>query len=294
MTKDQFKVDFIGIGAEKSATTWIAQCLQEHPKICVSIPKEVNFFNKSYWFLRPHKEWNYPKGIRWYKKHFKHCKDDQVKGEFSVHYMFDSDTAKLIKETFPKVRIICSLRNPIERAHSKYQSTVGKYGRIFKSFEEAIKKEPEFIERGYYFKQLKPYYELFPRENILVLIYEDIQRNPVKFIQKIYRFLGVDDSFIPPSATKRINATQLKWGPGIKFLRESYLILTKLPFGKKISKIAKIMRIKKLVKLVDLLAYRLSLTPKINHSTRNYLIKIFKEDINNLEKLINRDLSFWK
>lgn len=294
MNKDNFKVDFIGIGAAKSATSWIAQCLREHPQVCVSIPKEVNFFNKEYGKLKKNAEYNYLKGLNWYKEHFNHCKENQIKGEFSVQYIFDKDTPYLIKKHFPDTKILCSLRNPAERAFSQYQHAIGRYGKIYKSFEEAIRENPEFIERGYYFKQLKPYYSLFPKNNILVIIYDDIKKNPRRSIQKIYKFLGVNSSFTPPTVSKKDNVTQLQWGLGIRFIRRSYPKIMKHPLGKQISKIAKRIKIKKIAELTDVLIYHLHSAPKINTKTKNYLLNIYKEDIKSLEKLINKDLSLWK
>jgi len=64
MNKDNFKIDFIGIGAMKAASTWIFEALKEHPEICVSSEKETNFFNNDY---------NYRKGLKWYKKFFRNA-----------------------------------------------------------------------------------------------------------------------------------------------------------------------------------------------------------------------------
>ena len=101
--ESNFQIDFVGIGAGKSATTWIYYCLKEHPQICCSSKKETAFFGKSWW------EWgggNYEKGMGWYETFFNHCPKDAIKGEFCTRYISDSDSPYLIKKHFPKVKII--------------------------------------------------------------------------------------------------------------------------------------------------------------------------------------------
>ena len=98
--------DFIGIGASKAASSWIFSCLKEHPEICVSSKKEINFFNKPY---------NYNKGIEHYKSFFKHCPKKSIKGEFTPNYINSTQVPQLIHKHFPNVKIIACLRNPIDK-----------------------------------------------------------------------------------------------------------------------------------------------------------------------------------
>lgn len=268
MKTSHFKIDFIGIGAQKCATTWIAQCLSEHPEICLSQPKEINFFNKKDSFYLKNREWNYPKGISWYISHFSHCPQNKIKGEFSTNYLYDENSAALIKENFPQVKIIACLRNPLFRALSQYHHTRERK-KIESSFEKAIQEEPEFIERGFYYKQLKRYFKLFPQKNILILIYEEIEKNPIKFIQNVYQFLGAESSFVPPSLNKRPRVGG--------YHNLSFRILFRLPF---------------LLKLIRKLG--ISPLPKIHSETKKHLQKTFEDDIKNLEKLLNKDLSIWR
>lgn len=262
-------VDFIGIGAQKCATTWIAQCLAEHPEICLAQPKEVNFFNKRGTFYLRDKEWNYPKGISWYESHFSHCSKNKIKGEFSPNYLYDEKAPFLIKKHFLEVKIIVSLRNPIQRAFSQYHHAKERK-KIKSSFEKTIQQEPEFIERGLYYKQLKRYFDLFPKKNILVSIYEEIEKDPTKFIQNIYQFLGVEPNFIPPSLNKRPRIGHYHhWG---------FKVLVKYP------------PLLKLVKKIGVMKEYLRIHPQ----TKKNLQKNFEEDIGSLEQLLKKDLSFWK
>ncbi|MFX0073102.1 MAG: sulfotransferase domain-containing protein, partial [Candidatus Hermodarchaeota archaeon] len=115
MINSSFAPDFIGIGAMKAASEWILSCLDEHPEICVTSYKEINFFNKPY---------NYEKGLKYYYKFFSHCPKDKIKGEFTPSYMLSPMSADLIYKTFPQVKLIVCLRNPAERAYSDYRYNI--------------------------------------------------------------------------------------------------------------------------------------------------------------------------
>jgi hypothetical protein len=161
------------------------------------------------------------------------------------------------------------------------------------SFEEALKKHPiPYIYKSLYYSRLKPYFKLFPKENILVLIYEDIRKNPLKFIQNIYRFLEVDDSFVPPSLNKKVNNVVLPVHPHLIRL---YSFISERLWKAGLGPLIKIFKKTKLKKAVDLLrAKKIFKKPPINIKTKQYLQNIFNEDIKNLEKLIERDLTIWQ
>ncbi|MFX0073421.1 MAG: sulfotransferase domain-containing protein, partial [Candidatus Hermodarchaeota archaeon] len=168
-----------------------------------------------------------------------------------------------------------------------------------------MKKDREFVERGFYFKQLKDYIKLFPRENILIVFFEDLQKTPVDFIQKIYNFLNVKDTnYIPSKINQKKNITG------------QYVVKNKLPFintliywthlrldkNGALRKLLNKFRVEELLNnLMNFNKKRirsgnievLSIEP-LKQSTRDYLLnEIYKEDILNLEKLLNIDLSFW-
>jgi hypothetical protein len=203
--------------------------------------------------------------------------------------------ARKIRNAFPEVKILVCLRNPIDRAYSQFYFAKYRQGieKCCQSFAEAFKKHPNFYHyNSLYYKQLKRYFDLFPPKNILVLIYEDIQKNPLKFIQNIYRFLGADDSFVPPSLNKKINPT-VKYSHPFLVRIYSWMakILPEIGMGILID-ILKKTRIRKSLGFVA--AEEIISRPPMKLKTRRHLQKIFTKDIKNLEKLINRDLSFWE
>jgi len=305
--KDNIKIDFIGIGAAKCATTWAYKCLLEHPQICGPFVKELSYFitqpnpmsGKSF----DHHKLLYNKGIESYIEKFKHCPKDSIKGEISGSYLSDPGSAELIKKYFPDVKILAFLRDPVKRAYSYYW-----FAKKFmieetsQAFEEALKKPDSYelyVNRGMYYKHLKRYFDTFPRENIGVFFIDDLKISRVKFIQKIYEFLGADDNFLPPSINQRDNAAREVRS---KFISKAINYLVNLFYA--FIKFTRLFIIKDIVvkiglqKFIYYFAYKINVKsfqkPPLNPETEKKLRRLFLEDINQLEKLVGRDLSSWK
>lgn len=293
---DKFRLDFVGIGAEKSATDWIASCLREHPEVCFSNPKEIHFFEEHDPHLLRIKNLRYARGLSWYKKHFSHCRGG-LKGEFSPTYMYSKKTAKRIKKHFPKVKIIASLRNPVERILSQYlfDKRVGVIRDI--SFEQAIKQSDNYFEKGLYYKYLQNYYSFFPTNRILVILVDDIIKNPKKVTKSCYKFLGLKDiNFAPQCLYKKINIAFQAGFPTLNYIllhAEYYLKKKEYRF---LLRILEEVGIRRLAVRFDYYVNRKPLReyPKLNKNTAKRLRLNYLPDIIKLEKLLGRDLSFWK
>lgn len=192
-------IDFIGVGAQKSGTSWVYACLYEHPEICAPI-KEIHFFS------RP----RFEKGRGWYESHFERCDSKKKKGEFSTSYLYSPEAPARIHALYPHVKLIAILRNPVTRAYSQYRNAL-KAGEITDSvsFAEYQKEEVSVIAQGRYSEQLERYYTLFPKEQILITIFEDIDTDKLAFIQRIYAFIGVDASFVPSMLEETINVGRI-------------------------------------------------------------------------------------
>ncbi len=289
MNKKDFKIDFIGVGVERSGTTWLFECLRDHPQVCVSKYKETDFFKDDN---------KYNKGIDFYKSFFSHCSKEKITGEFSPWYFFAYNAPERINKHFPNVKIIIIFRNPIDKTYSLYHMKNSYKSLLHKNFEEFIR-DKNYISRGFYSERLELFYNLFPRENIKVLLYEDLKAKPKQFIKDVYRFLGVADDYIPYILDKIHNAPEARhWHKRLattilskikrKFLLKFKLgnsfvhyVQTKGFYGSLERYLAS--GDKKIIK-----------RPPMRPETRKYLQKLFAQDICKLEKLINRDLNFWQ
>lgn len=286
--KNDFKIDFVGIGAPKCATTWIYECLKEHLQVWLP-PKDQKDF--SYFFLSLENSPDFSK----YKSFLKLREPTQLRGDFNTYYIITPEVVKKIKEHNPNIKIIVSLRNPVDRAYSQYIHRYSLDKEEWKPFLEAIKDPKDrriIIEFGFYWKLLKKFFDEFNRENILVMICEDIKKNPLNFIQEIYKFLGINHSFEPQSINLDVNVTSFKMTKLGKFVHQRISpALKKNILGLRIHQSTAVRRI------FDRFAKWYSSSKKrrtMDKKTRDYLKEIYKEDIKKLEKLIKRDLSGWK
>lgn len=273
----EINIGFIGIGTFRAGTTWIFECLKEHPQICGSKKKETKYFAD---------DRIYEQGAEYYKKQFVHCVPNQIAGEFYPGYLYSKKAAERIRNLLPNVKLIACFRNPADRAYSHYLLQKSKKG-FKESFREMLEKNGEYIEQGFYFKNLQHYLDKFPRENILLLVYEDIEKDPVKFIQSIYKFLDVDPNFIPPSANKRINFNVDQ--------RYHSLWLKKI-LSKLLSSKSRLFQFIMRWNTKDKSKLNFADRSRANmpEEDRKFLQKIYAEDIKRMEELLGRSLDMWR
>lgn len=176
------------IGAMKCATTSLHYYLGLHPDISMSREKELNFFIC---------EGNWHKGLEWYKSHF--TGEAKIHGESSpnyTNYPFSRGVPERVYSCVPEAKLIYIARDPIDRIISHYihQYAVRRENRTLSEV-LANPRENPYLFRSKYFMQLEQYLEYFPQCNVLVITQEDLYSHRRETLQKIFRFLDVDDSF---------------------------------------------------------------------------------------------------
>ena len=116
-----------------------------------------------------------------------------ITGEATPYYLFDPPVAKRMAEIVPQARLIALLRNPVDRAFSHYQMQV-KRGTEPRTFEEAIEQQhSSYMSRGIYVDQLLRWFEVFSKEQMLVLKSEDFFKRPVETLKVVLTFLDLPD-----------------------------------------------------------------------------------------------------
>ena len=305
MTKEilsDFKVSFIGIGAVRCGTSWMSNILKQHPEVCFSSRKEVMFFNESYLGIKPNQ--NFDHGLDFYRKFWpQEIKSNMKLGEFSPQYLFDEEAPKRIHTIFPDVKLLLMLRNPVDRAFSHFL-----YEQIFKeevskelNFEEAIEKNNYYKELGYYFKQIKKYLEYFDKDQIKVFIYEDLDNGLDKIIKKLYTSVEVNPGFYPNN-TKAFNESRevkYRWMNSIfkipGQIKEARILKALISENAR-SQIKKSKAYQKTINIKNYLSYLNSNTikkPAIESKTKEHLQALYRDDVQELQEYLNRDLSFW-
>jgi len=290
-----FKVDFIGIGTPKSATSWLHYCLSEHPEICGSEPKETNFFSM-----------NYKYGLGWYKSTFRRDNYTNLKFlDFSPKYMYETRARDNIFEHNPDAKLLVCLRNPVDQLISFYHFNKLRYTKKhhYKDLEDFVEHAPE-KRLGFYYKYLSSYLEKFKKEQIHIILYDDIVANPKKVIKETERFLGINDNFVPKATTLYINKTighQFKIPNLRRILYFPYQKLLHLPkIGSSIRKLLWSSGLLYLGKrIIDLNTKKEgAIKPlpkeKLPQEKREKMYDYYKDDIKKLEGLIGQNLDIWK
>jgi len=176
------------IGAAKCGTTSLHYYLGLHPQIFMSREKELNFFNSRF---------NWRKGVEWYASHF--TGNAEIYGESSVGYTnhpFSGGVPVRMFSVIPEVKIIYILRDPIDRIISSYFHNYA--DRIEeRAIEVALKPFPTsaYVAGSVYYLQIEQYLKYFASDNILIITLEDLHKDRKETLKKIFRFLGVDETF---------------------------------------------------------------------------------------------------
>jgi hypothetical protein len=293
------KPNFIIIGAMKAATTSLYTYLKQHPDVFMTSIKEPMFFNSLNTendFVLQGRETKKITSFDEYYSLFERVENETAIGEASPAYIYNKNCATLIKEHLPAVKIIAILRQPVKRAYSNYLHAKRADREPINSFIDAINSEEERIEKnwsplyhykekGFYFRQLSRYFKEFKKEQIKVILFEDIIDDPQKITKEVFEFLGVDSSFTPDTSKKANVAGKPKGVAGwiVMKLRKNNLI-PNIEFSKYLPEF--------IVSYILKTIY--SKPEKIDNKTIKRLTnKYYKEDIKQLEKLIERDLSNW-
>jgi len=289
--------NFFLVGTAKAGTTSIHSYLTQHPDVFMSELKEpryfcYNEFSKVNYYRQP-----MISGLSEYKSLFAGAKGAKAIGEASVHYLYFPATPDKIKAMIPGAKIIIILRDPVSRAFSHYLMDLSA-GFVDVDFKDIVfnarevarfeKHYIQYVELGFYFEQVKRYLDVFAKEHVKILLFEDLMEDAGGIIRSIFEFLGVDpwfnvevhmhfNAFKTPKGIFRhlyysIYATYITNWYLRNFLKN--LLPTTIKNG-----------------LSKVLFY--SKKPQADREAEEYLRKFYREDILRLQGLINRNLEHW-
>jgi hypothetical protein len=285
------------IGAQKCGTTAMYHFLKQHPEVFMSEEKEPHFFsfeNEEITFNGPRstrvsRYWNTRRTkLTDYLALFSEVNSEKVIGEASPLYLYVPKSCHTIARYIPNAKLIVILRNPVDRAFSNFCHAVRNAHEPILDFEKAINMEEKRTQKawgsewyykqlGLYHDQLKRYLNLFPRNQIKVILFEELAKNPISTMQEVYSYLGVESTFQPTLAN--IN-------PNTGVPRDTLInrilqwMICQIPRDHRLSR-----GIRRLQPWSDY--------PVASLSMRNKLVGYFREDILRLETLIEKDLSSW-
>lgn len=291
--------DFLIIGAQKAGTSSLYFYLKQHPQIYMSPIKEPHFFtyegakrNESFAVANQNESFAVINNIEDYQKLFQGAPESSLKGEASPSYIYAPKAAERIKHYIPNTKLIAILRHPAERAYSNFLHAIRNNHEPLKDFRQALQEEETRIRdnsvflwhyksKGFYYKQLSRYFELFDRSQIKVCLYEDLNTNPAGVIKDLFEFLEVDSSF-EPDVSRKYNVSVVPKNPLLTALIKNLkpvtpAVKTLLPDGVRHYIRSKVF----------------DTPPPIAPEMRKQLGEEYREDILQMQELLGRDLSGW-
>ena len=272
--------NLIIFGAIKSGTGALHQYLDHHPDIFMSPLKEPRYFMHRDTAANERRRTSkiYPiRTLEDYAAQFEKAANERIIGESSSGYIYSEFAAKKIMDTLPGVRLVASLRNPVDRACAHFQM-ITKTEKIDPSILKD--KSASWAQSSLYYEKLKSYFDLFPREQIKIMVYEEWTADTRKALKTLYQFLDVEDTFELNSHIVYRPATVL-W-PKVRqdsWLRQlKPLIPTRLLMLINSHKARNVRPVEKLIPT----------------DVRSAMNEWYSQDIKRLEDLLERDLSIWR
>jgi hypothetical protein len=178
--------NFLYVGPDKAGSSWLHEMLLKHPDAYLTPAKDLYYFDRYY-----------DRGLEWYASQFRDARGESVVGEICQDYLFHPQAATRIHATLSPVKIMVSLRDPVERAWSSYLY-MRKHGIGPDTFGEALRSRPELLEHGRYATGLDRFLALFPRENVHVALFDDLAADPQGFMDAVTDFLDLDPLPLAP------------------------------------------------------------------------------------------------
>lgn len=297
--------NFLIIGAPKSATTSLYEYLKQHPEIYMSPNKEPHFFafeGKQPDFCGPGDAdaWINKFSIvnlAEYQQQFECVTTEKAIGEASTMYLYLPQSPERIKHYIPDVKLIVILRHPVDRGFSHFLNLRRDGREWLTDFARALAEEDQRIQKhwapawhykqvGLYARQIQRYFQLFDQEQIKIYLYEEWRENPKEIMRDIFQFLEVDDTWAPDMSEKHNVSSFVHKNKNI------HNFLTKPNLMKDILRKVIPARIRQPMS-AKVFRKNMDTPPKLNPELRQQLIPEFREDILNLQEVIDRDLSSW-
>jgi hypothetical protein len=202
--------DFVVVGAQKAGTTSLYRMLRKHPQIHMPRTKELHFFDV-----------HWDKGVEWYSEQFTPGRWEWRRGEATPYYLYRPMVRERMLQVLPKARLVVILRNPVDRAYSHYWHDLRRFElerharEVFPTFETAVAferpyllghligregpelwKEAEgrrgtYIRRGEYADQLVPFFDSYGRDQVHVMLLDDLIGDREGSLRHLFGFLRV-------------------------------------------------------------------------------------------------------
>lgn len=191
--------DYVGLGVQRSGTTRWHSLIVEHPDAAQIVDRKGRVTKETHWF-RDLSSDSSDDHTRDYLSWFD-APADKIVGEFTPRYLYDRWPVTHLRQHFPSLKLLVFLRDPMTRLESAI--------RFYEQRGWPVDDEmvSEAIDRGMYSGQLEHLFAEWPREQVFVELYETCNEAPGRVLARMYEFLDLDPSFVPPNLDSVVNAS---------------------------------------------------------------------------------------
>lgn len=292
--------DFFIVGAFKSGTTALYEYLRPHPQVFMPFHKEPNFFGDD--LTRRYGRMS----LADYLALFRDARPGQRVGEASTWYLYSASAPHEIAEFSPAAQIIVMLRNPIDVMYAQHSQLLFRSDETIDDFAKALEAEsarrrgqqlppppvrPETLLYRHsvrFAEQLERYFDVFGRQRVHVVLFDDLVTNAAAMYRAVLEFLGVDPSFQPDFTAHNQNKR-------VRFAAIQRLVYK--PPGPLLRAVRMLRRYPMVHRLRDRvlrLNSRAEKRPAMDPALRTRLVAEVAPEIDRLSRMIDRDLSAWK
>jgi hypothetical protein len=257
-------------------------------------PKEPSYFSTTYVYGYKNRDG--------YLRLFADARDERAVGEASTAYLTSPESPDRIREAYPSAKIIAILRNPVDRAYSLYLWMAKEGYEWIASFERALiaeesrlldqnfkRNNPQYYHNYLYFHsgeyaaQIERYAGCFAKDSLLLLLFDDLTKDPVSTTQRVFGFLGVDPGFVPTIGVH--NRSQYVLSAAVQYFAKQKLprLLKNMPRS----------LVDKAQKAIFNINLSLGQEKEMNPNTRQELVYRYYSDIEKTSALMGRDLGHW-
>jgi hypothetical protein len=274
----QLLPSFFIVGPPRTGSSWLHEILRSYT-LLPGPSKETRFFDT--YFHR---------GLKWYLAHYKASSGKQPVGEVAPTYFASASARQRIARVVRDAKIVCVFRNPVERVLSLYKLKRA-YGMIPWSLEEALERDPELTESSRYAANLELWQQSFGASNVLACIYDDLREDPQSFVDVLADFVGIARFTLAASQRGRVHDSESMTHPRNYYGTRGAVMLAGWFKSRQLDRLVIAVKASPLRRLV------LGGGQPFSQPSTDVLMRLYEKfmpEVEELETLLNRDLSSWK
>ena len=269
---------FFIIGPPRTGSSWLHEVLASHA-LLPSPSKETRFFDT-----------HFHRGLKWYTAHYANRYGEQQIGEVAPTYFASAVARERMVQVVPTAKIVCVFRNPVDRIVSLYRLKRA-YGLIPWNLEEAIALDPELMESSRYASTLRLWQRSFGANNVFAGIYDDLRDSPQAFVNSVVDFIGVRRFKLADWQYGFVHDSEKMTHPRSYYRTRS---ATMLADWFKARRLDRIVTAFKRSRFRNLVLGGGPPFPKLSKEVLTRLHAKFQPEVEELEKMLGRDLTPWK